>query len=122
MSKRLGSLTLQQREILSVLGFLFLEHDRPDRAAILYGALVQSYPDNGYFLKCLAYALLRDEEFDRALAAAEAGLGMGLSAGDVDFLQLVRGRALWNLGQREEARLAIRGVLDRRRRARQDGS
>ena len=117
-----GELAPEEKELLQVLGYLFLEHDRADRAAKIYGALALFEPHDTYILKCLAYSLLRIGDYRRALAVTDDALASGMSAEDADLLQLIRGRALWNLKRHDEARLAMRGVLRRRQRMLRDGS
>jgi hypothetical protein len=87
----------------------------PSRAATIYTALSTLDPTDVYALKCLAYALLLSGQHGRALTIAEACLSLDLDRDDAELVGLVRGRALWHLDRREEARATVLRILQQRK-------
>lgn len=97
----------EHKEILSVLGYFFLEHGQPDKALVLLEALGALFPADPGIAKSLSYAYLRAGRYRDALdAAARAN-----AERDDAFIHLLRGKALWGLGRTHEARACLAQYL-----------
>ena len=93
----------EHKDILSALGFFFLEHDQPDKALTLLEALRTVFPEDPSIAKSVSYAYLQAGRPQDALAAAGA-----TSAEQQDgACHLLRGKALWGLGRVAEARVCL---------------
>ena len=92
----------EHKDILSALGFFFLEHDQPDKALTLLEALRTVFPEDPGIAKSRGYAYLQAGRPQDALAAAAA-----TSAGQDSAGHLLRGKALWGLGRVAEARACL---------------
>lgn len=104
-----------QKEALSVLGYFFIQHGRPDKALTLFKALDVLFPDDAHVLKSLSYAYMAVGEPERALDAAARYLRIDAGAGDDAAIHLIRSRALWRLGQTDEARRVFQRFIEARR-------
>lgn len=86
-------------EFLSLLGYLYLRHGQADRAITALEAVLLFRPGDGHTVRSLAYAYLADGRYADCLQALEAAGVRGQT-----WSELLRSRALWGLGRREEAR------------------
>lgn len=80
-----------QRDLLSILAYFYLCHDRPEKAAVLYALLDVVAPDDPPTLKGQAVALMQDGKPDQALAVLDrlSSLGSGGAS-----MHLLRSQAL----------------------------
>ena len=92
----------EHKDILSALGFFFLEHGQPDKALVLLEALRTVFPDDPSLAKSVSYAYLQVGRPQDALDAAGP-----TSAGQDGACHLLRGKALWGLGRVAEARACL---------------
>lgn len=92
----------EHKDILSALGFFFLEHDQPDKALTLLEALRTVFPEDPSIAKSVSYAYLQVGRPQDALDAAGP-----TSAGQDGACHLLRGKALWGLGRVAEARACL---------------
>lgn len=95
-------------ELMDLLGYIYLQHGLPDKAAVLLTARDVLAPDNPKTLLTLAVAQLRSEKAQRALATLERMILLG--AIDSSF-HLVRGQVLQQLGRETEAASAMRAHI-----------
>lgn len=95
-------------ELMDLLGYIYLQHSQPDKAAILLAARDALAPDNPKTLLTLAVAQLRSDKAQRALSTLERLILLG--AVDPCF-HLVRGQALQQLGRDTEAASAMRAHI-----------
>lgn len=109
-------MTQRQREFTALLAWFFLQHGQPEKAAVLLRAGLRLLPDAAEFLKALALAELQRGDAGAALAAAERYMIVGQDRGPGSPIQLVRARALLQLGRAAEAREAFRRLLDAQQR------
>lgn len=101
-----GALPLaRQLEVMDLLGYIYLQHGLPDKAAVLLAARDVLAPDNARALLTLALAQVRSDKPQRALATLER---LALAGGVDAAFHLVRAQALQALGQTEEAASAMR--------------
>jgi len=115
---RLGAtvgMTEDEQAFMCLLGYVFLQNARPDKAAVVLAALDALAPGQPRALRALALAQLRSGKPERALGSLDR-LAM---AGGVDAaFHLLRARALGALARREEAAaamqtyVAMRGAAD----------
>jgi predicted Zn-dependent protease len=108
-------MTQRQREFTALLAWFFLQHGQPEKAAILLRAGLRLVVDAPEFLKALAVAELQRGDAGAALAAAERYAIAAQDRGPGSPIQLVRARALLQLGRAAEAREAFRRLLDAQR-------
>ena len=104
-------MTPEDTSFLSLLGYVYMENDRPDKAAVLYSALDRLSPGDVKTLRALALAQVRSSKAQRALDSLDR-LAM---AGGVDAMfHLVRAQALSALERSDEAAAAMRAYLQLR--------
>lgn len=100
-------LTADQRKTLNVLGYLFLRMGRFDRAKRVFTALAALDPDDAWAKRNLAAIDVREGDGASALRHLQASLGNeALSSRDA-ALHLLRAKALWLEGRKNEARRAV---------------
>jgi len=108
------SLTPEQRDLLKLLGYLYLRYGCFDKAVVLFEALLLQNPQDDHAAHSLACACVRTGRYDSALAQ----LDRLLDGGDFSALTyLLRGQALSALGRREEAARSMLLYMDARTRA-----
>lgn len=100
------TLSLEHKDALLVLGYVFFQHHQRDRALVLFEALNVLFPKDTHISLSLAYAYLLNGHYARALKLAELC--------DRDIKTTIDGktspgmfikiRALWALDRQEEAR------------------
>ncbi|THJ31529.1 hypothetical protein E8K88_14535 [Lampropedia aestuarii] len=95
-------------ELMDLLGYIYLQHGLPDKAAVLLTARDVLAPDNPKTLLTLAVAQLRSEKAQRALTTLERMILLG--AIDASF-HLVHGQVLQQLGRETEAASAMRAHI-----------
>ena len=101
-------MTAEEQIFLSLLGHIYLQNARPDKAAVLYAALDRMVPGQPKVLCALALAQVRSGKSQRALDSLDR-LAM---AGGVDAVfHLLRAQALNQLGRDEESQVAMRTYL-----------
>ena len=91
------ALTQEQRNTLSILGYLYYRMGRLDNAATVFAALDKLAPEGMDAISRRAAATLAAIETDRGNAEKA--------------LQLLRARALWQQGRKDEARAAVNEYL-----------
>ena len=104
----------EQKEFLTLLGFLYLRYGKWEKARVLFEALQLLYPADPYFARSLSYAYLNLEEYRSALKQAEKLLETARDMGvdEAETACFLKSRALWGLGDQEKARKCIAELLD----------
>jgi predicted Zn-dependent protease len=103
-----GPLGPQQAQLLDLLSYIYLENDRPEKAAVLLAALEALGLADARQRVALGLAQLRAGKPETALATLErAAMQGGLSAA----FHLVRAQALVALDRRAEAEAAMRAYV-----------
>jgi Flp pilus assembly protein TadD len=108
-------LSPDQREFLGVLGHFYLQHGQVEKALTLLRASVVLAPDDQGLLKMLSWAYLRAGDAGRALDTAGRYGAAGGDQGEGSPIQLIRARALWQLGRHDEARHLFERFIAARR-------
>ncbi len=103
----------RHREALSVLGYFFLLNGKTRKALILFRALRELFPGEPLFAGSLGYACLALGDYQGALAASEAFLERETDPAARTAGCLLRGKALWGLGNAAGAREALNDGLAR---------
>ncbi|MDR3175521.1 MAG: tetratricopeptide repeat protein [Desulfovibrio sp.] len=107
MSRPSSTLTTEQRHTLNVLGYLFLRMGQFERAKRVFSALSALDPDDMWARRNLAAIDVHDGDGASALRHLQASTGgEPLSSRDA-ALHLLRARALWLEGRKDEARRAV---------------
>ena len=101
-------------ELMDLLAYLYLQHQRPDKAAVLLAARDLLTPGDARTLLALALARLRAGQPQRALDTLDRLALLG--AIDAHF-HLVRAQALHALQRAAEAAAAMRAYLAQREAA-----
>jgi predicted Zn-dependent protease len=98
----------QQRELLELLGYVFLQNARPEKAECIYAALAALDPRNARYALGLACAQVRSGKSELALA----NLDRMLERGDISApVHLLRGQALAKLGRDPESERALKAYM-----------
>ena len=95
----------QQQDALRVLGYFYLQHQQPDKARVLFRALLTLTPDDNYALRALGYACLKAGHYRDALTAIDR-----IDSDDA-LTRLIRSQAHWALGEKEQARTYFEDYL-----------
>lgn len=91
-------------DFLSLLAYAYLRNGKAAKAVIALEGAEALRPRDPWISRTLAYALLLAQDYNRALAHAERhGRAFGADQG----LDLIRSRALYALGRRDEATRVI---------------
>jgi len=97
-----------QRELLELLGFVFLQNARPEKAEVVFTALAALEPRNARHALRLALSQVRGGKHEAALSR----LDRLLESGDISAaVHLLRGQALARLGREPEAERALRAYV-----------
>ena len=111
MPESASPLTRDQHRALQVLGHLYLRMGQFGRVRKLTMALLALDPDDTWARRCLAVALLKEGDAERALDQLNILLsGAPLPSRDA-ALYLVKAQALWQAGRAGEARNAMNAYL-----------
>mgnify|MGYP002736063678 CR=1 FL=1 len=92
----------------ALLGYIYLQHGLPDKAAVLLAARDVLAPGSARVLLTLALAQVRSAKPDRALATLER---LALAGGVDAAFHLVRAQALQAAGRHDEAAVAMRSYV-----------
>lgn len=94
----------EQKEFLLVLGYFYLQNRKPAKALVLFKALAELFSEDLNVVKALSYACMLCGDHDKALSLAERFLSESNTDDDEALGRLLKGKALWGMGRREEAR------------------
>lgn len=95
-------------ELMDLLGYVYLQNNRPDKAAVLLAARDVLAPDHPRTLLTLALAQVRAAKPARALDTLDRLALLGAMDG---AFHLVRAQALQALGRTDEAAGAMRAFI-----------
>lgn len=102
------SLTPDARELLSLLAYVYLENNRPEKSAVLLNALRTLGLADNRQLATLALAQLRAGKSEAALATLDL---LAMQGGVDASFHLIRSQALLALERRDEAAAAMRAYV-----------
>jgi hypothetical protein len=106
-----GPLGARQAELLDLLAYIYLENDRPEKAAVLLAALDALGLASARQRVSLGLAQLRSDKPEAALATLERLLMQGGPGANAAAFHLVRAQALSALGRAPEAQAAMRAYV-----------
>ena len=92
------------KDVLSLLGYLFLRHGKAEKAITALEALSVTDANSPWVQRSLAYAYLKNGNFEQSLDQVSKYLDSNSADRGAE---LIRSRALWGLGRHEEARQLI---------------
>lgn len=98
-------------DFLALLAYAYLRHGKAYRAVTALEGAQALRPSDGWISRTLAYALLLAQDYNGSLAQAERH---ARTHGSDEGLELMRSRALYALGRREEAARIIDQLGDLR--------
>ncbi|MFD4840231.1 tetratricopeptide repeat protein [Achromobacter sp. NPDC058515] len=101
-------LTHEARELLSLLAYIYLENNRPEKTAVLLNALRAMGLADTRQLATLALAQLRAGKPEAALSTLD---GLALQGGVDAPFHLIRAQTLQALERRDEAAAAMRAYV-----------
>lgn len=110
-SRAIGPLGEHGPALLDLLSYIYLENDRPDKAAVLLAALDELGLADARQRVSLALAQLRAGKPESALSTLDRVALEGAMSG---AFHLVRAQALVALGREPEALAAMRAYMDLR--------
>lgn len=102
------SLTPDARELLSLLAYVYLENNRPEKSAVLLNALRTLGLADNRQLATLALAQLRAGKSEAALATLDL---LAMQGGVDASFHLICSQALLALERRDEAAAAMRAYV-----------
>ena len=102
------SLMPDARELLSLLAYVYLENNRPEKSAVLLNALRTLGLADNRQLATLALAQLRAGKSEAALATLDL---LAMQGGVDASFHLIRSQALLALERRDEAAAAMRAYV-----------
>ena len=94
----------RQRAFANLLAHLYLRHGQPEKALTILRAASRLAPGDKDLSKSLAYAELIAGDAGAALTAADRYVRAGGDGSDRSPIQLIRARALLQVGRAAEAR------------------
>ncbi|PWU07412.1 MAG: hypothetical protein C5B43_00415 [Verrucomicrobia bacterium] len=95
------------KETLILLAYLYLEHFKYEKALTLLKALNLIFPNDIEIIRYLAYAYLKNSDFQSALRYIEICLKTESSEKLKIAANIIKSKALWGLGKEEAARHTI---------------
>jgi Flp pilus assembly protein TadD len=106
-------MTDDEQALLALLGHVYLQNARPDKAAVVLAALDVLAPNQHRVLRSLALAQLRSDKPNRALDTLDR---LAMAGGTDAAFHLLRAQALTALQRPEESQRAMQTYLDIRQR------
>lgn len=104
-------MTAQESTLLALLGYVFLQNARPDKAAVVLAALDAMEPSQPQVLRGLALAQLRRGKSSAALETLDR---LAMVGGTDAVFHLLRTQALLSAARNEEAAAAMKVYLQLR--------
>ncbi len=101
-------MTRTESDFMQLLAYVYLQNARPDKAAVLLGALDAVAPGQARTLRALALAQVRSAKPQHALETLDR---LAMSGGIDAAFHLLRAQALGLLARRTEAAAAMRTYL-----------
>jgi predicted Zn-dependent protease len=105
------ALSEQQADLLKLLGHVYLQHNKPERAAILLYALHALEPEDAAVSKMLAYAYLRSKRPHEAMLLLDPLID---GSEDQPHVHLMRSQAYRLMGRMSDAAWAMRLYVNTR--------
>ncbi|MDB5839530.1 MAG: hypothetical protein JWQ23_1482 [Herminiimonas sp.] len=94
-----------QGDLLRLLGYIYLQNDRPSQAVILFHAIHVLDPNDSGIAKSLACAYLRSGKPEDAVPLLDTLLARGDAS---PLTHLLRGQALARMGRPDESSISMR--------------
>ncbi len=101
----------EQRDLLHILGYFYLQHGKADKAETIFAALSALAPRDTRFAQGLACAQIRSGKAEPALEILDRLLDQGEIGA---MVHLLRGQALAQLNRTSEASRAMQAYMSAR--------
>lgn len=100
-----------EKDLLKMLAYVFLQHQKYEEALTLLKALKVLFPEDFHVSKTLSYVYLQSGMFEDSLLEVEYCLSLPDADHDKVNLRLIKSRALWGMGEKEAARNTWQGLI-----------
>ncbi|MEO5671742.1 MAG: tetratricopeptide repeat protein [Ramlibacter sp.] len=107
-------MTASESDLLAVLGYVFLQNARPDKAAVVFAALDVMEPGRPQVLRSLVIAQLRCGKVTKALETLDR---LAMTGGVDAAFHLLRTQAMGMSNRREEAAASMKTYIHLRQAA-----
>ena len=94
----------KDRDLLNLLGYLYLQYGKADEARVIYGALIELARPDPLTILTYAYCMVRCGNYSVALHYLDSVEGEDFLPKARSAYRLLRGNVLWHLGKDEDAR------------------
>ena len=98
----------EENTLMALLGYVYLQNTRPDKAAAVLAALDKLAPNQPKVLRALSLALIRSGKAQRALDTLD---GLAMAGGSDAVFHLLRSQALQLLERHEESASAMQSYV-----------
>ena len=95
-----------QKDFLLLLGYFYL-NQKADKALVIYRVLHDHFPEDIYVIKALCYACIANGVFESGLRLANRFIKQARDGDERHLGYLLKGKSLWGLGRKDEARQAL---------------
>jgi tetratricopeptide (TPR) repeat protein len=102
----------EDRELLELLGYLYLQYGKADEARTIYAALCEMSESRPLLTLTYAYCLAKAGQYAVALHHLELIEAESFSPKELGAYLLLRGNVLWHLGRDAEARVELQHFLE----------
>lgn len=108
LTKKNKVIRKREKDFLSLLGYNYIKSRKFENAAVIYKAMHHLFPDNRNYKLYLSYLYLHIKEYKKAVYFADRYL-----ENETENKQgsLIKGKALFELGSIEEAKICAGKVL-----------
>ncbi len=103
-----------QKEFLQLLAYLYIQHQKYDKAYAIFEALQYLYPEDTEIIRSLSFLELTKGNAEKALELAEASLIEPVTPRQRAASLFLKSQALWKLGKTEDARRVLKQFIQLR--------
>lgn len=101
-----------QKDFLSILAYLYLQHSKLTKSVVLFEALHELYPDDMQVMKSLSYNYYLLKDYPQALSLLNYVIDHCTTKQDLIVSHLLKAKILWANGEHEEARTALKIFIE----------
>jgi len=103
------------KDFLSLLGYIYLQNEKADKAMVVFETLQEMEPNNPRVRYSLSYAYYLGVRYEEALECIEAFLVNAEYVRKYPSAYILKGKILWKLKRPEEARAMMNTYIEIRR-------
>jgi tetratricopeptide (TPR) repeat protein len=98
-----------------LLGHVYLETEKYEKARKIFQGMAELYPEDNYSSKALAYLLIKLHKYEEAIQHAEKYVNSdSLSDEEMVNGMFLKAHALWGAGRLEECKAAVDKFIELR--------